>query len=81
MGGAVAAVTKPITKVLGGGGGGSPQMQAVAEKVSAKASRFDEELAARRRGARARGRMLMSDARLNPEGGTETLGGGGQSLG
>jgi hypothetical protein len=80
MGGAVSGITKPITKlasdVLGGGGGGGSPVS-VAEKVAQKASRFDEELAARRRGARRRGAMLMSDARLNPEAGTETLGGGG----
>ena len=46
------------------------------DKPVEKASRFDEELAARRRGARRRGAMLMSDARLNPETGVETLGGG-----
>ena len=45
-----------------------------------KASRMDEEQGARMRGARRRGRQLLSDARLNPESGTETLG-GGQSLG
>ena len=47
-------------------------------KVS-KATAMDEEQGARMRGARRRGRQLLSDARLNPEGG-ETLG-GGQSLG
>lgn len=45
-----------------------------------KASRMDEEQGARMRGARRRGRQLLSDARLNPEAGTQTLG-GGQNLG
>lgn len=84
MGGAVAAVTKPITKlageVLGGGGGGGSQPQATAEKAVSRASRMDEEQAARMRGARRRGRQLLSDSRLNPEAGVETLG-GGNSLG
>jgi len=39
-------------------------------------SRSQEEDAARMRASRRRGRQLLSDARLNPEGGTETLGGG-----
>jgi hypothetical protein len=37
-------------------------------------------MGARMRGARRRGRQLLSDARLNAESGVETLG-GGQSLG
>lgn len=41
-----------------------------------KASRIDEEQGARMRGARRRGRQLLSDARLNAESGVETLGGG-----
>ena len=55
---------------------------AVAEpqKPEAKASRMDEEQGARMRGARRRGRQLLSDARLNAEASTQTLG-GGQSLG
>lgn len=79
MGGAVAAVTKPVVKALGGGGGSQPQAQAPApavEKVAQKASRVEEEMGARMRGARRRGRQLISDARLNPEAGVETLGGG-----
>jgi hypothetical protein len=46
----------------------------------AKASAADEMMGARMRGARRRGRQLLSDARLNAESGIETLG-GGQSLG
>ena len=47
-----------------------------AEKPAQKASRVDEEQGARMRGARRRGRQLLSDARLNAEAGVETLGGG-----
>ena len=50
------------------------------KKDEPKASRMDEEQGARMRGARRRGRQLLSDARLNPEAGTQTLG-GGQNLG
>jgi hypothetical protein len=84
MGGAVAAVTKPVVKALGGGKSASPVVQAVESQVDkraeAKASRMDEEQGARMRGARRRGRQLLSDARLNSEAGVETLG-GGNSLG
>jgi hypothetical protein len=77
MGGAVAPIVKPVAKVLGiSGGSSSPQPAAAVEKVAAKASRMDEEQGARMRGARRRGRQLLSDARLNPEAGIETLGGG-----
>ena len=51
-----------------------------AAKSISKASRMDEEQGARMRGARRRGRALLSDARLSSEAGMETLG-GGQSLG
>jgi hypothetical protein len=50
------------------------------KKPEPKASRMDEEQGARMRGARRRGRQLLSDARLNAESGVQTLG-GGQSLG
>lgn len=61
--------------------GGSPTVQAikeaqVAEKPVQKATQSQEEQGARMRGARRRGRQLLSDARLNPEAGIETLGGG-----
>jgi len=76
MGGVVSAVTKP----LGLAKATSPVAQAVESQVEkraeAKASRMDEEQGARMRGARRRGRQLLSDARLNPEAGIETLGGG-----
>jgi hypothetical protein len=79
MGGAVAAVTKPVVKAFSGGGGSSAPAQAptpAVEKVAQRASRAEEEMGARMRGARRRGRQLISDARLNPEAGVETLGGG-----
>ena len=44
------------------------------DKPVEKADQGEMEMAARRRGARARGRMLMSDARLGAQ--EETLGGG-----
>jgi hypothetical protein len=50
-----------------------------AEDAVEKASAMDEQQGARMRGARRRGRQLLSDARLNPESG-QTLG-GGNSLG
>lgn len=81
MGGVVSAVTKPF----GLAKAASPAAQVVDKEIDkraeAKASRMDEEQGARMRGARRRGRQLLSDARLNPEAGVETLGGGGQSLG
>ena len=81
MGGAVRSVAQTV------GLAAKPAQQAVqsvidsaATKPEAKASRMDEEQGARMRGARRRGRQLLSDARLNPEAGTQTLG-GGQNLG
>jgi hypothetical protein len=74
MGGVVSKV--PLVKEAFKSG---PIQQAVAEAKAAespKASRMDEEQGARIRGARRRGRQLLSDARLNPEAGIETLGGG-----
>jgi hypothetical protein len=44
------------------------------DKPIEKASRMDEEQGAKMRGARRRGRQLLSDARLNAESGVETLG-------
>ena len=83
MGGAVSAVTKPITRLAGDILGKSPGGQAVNKEIDkraeARASRYEEEQGAKMRGSRRRGRQLLSDARLN-EAGTETLG-GGQSLG
>lgn len=78
MGGAVKSVAQTV-----GLGPKAPAAQAVQSivdanttKVEPKASRMDEEQGARMRGARRRGRQLLSDARLNAESGVETLGGG-----
>lgn len=55
----------------------APEMPAEesAEDVVETASAMDEQQGARMRGARRRGRQLLSDARLNTAG-SETLGGG-----
>jgi hypothetical protein len=100
MGGAVAPIVKPITKVvdrvagtdLSGGKAREQVAQAnakvaemqtkaadVAEKATSSASKIEELQGSRLRGARRRGRQLLSDARLNPETGVQTLG-SGQSL-
>ena len=50
-------------------------MAEAAEDVVERASAMDEQQGARMRGARRRGRQLLSDARLNTAG-NETLGGG-----
>jgi hypothetical protein len=89
MGGAVKSVQKPfqaVARAVSGAVGGKPQAQApapapapaaeVAKPVERRASRMDEEQGARMRGARRRGRSLLSDARLSAESGVETLGGG-----
>ena len=90
MGGAVAAVTKPILKPVAKAigmdkpverafGANQSQMDQIAKEESAsknRASASEEQAGARMRGARRRGRMLLSDSRLNPEAGVETLGGG-----
>lgn len=86
MGGAVKAVTKPITSIgesvikevgraagISGGGGGAPASEApVARAVAAASDAADVARRRARRGARA----LLSEARLNPE-----LGVGNQTLG
>jgi hypothetical protein len=78
MGGAVQKVGQAI------GVDKKPQAPEMTMEESAadaieKASAMDEQQGARMRGARRRGRQLLSDARLNPESG-QTLG-GGNSLG
>jgi hypothetical protein len=50
------------------------QAEKSAETPMSKASRAEEESGARMRGARRRGRQLLSDARLNAETGVQTLG-------
>ena len=74
-------VVQPILKAVGVGPK-APAAQAVqnvaasAASEKPRASRMDEEQGARMRGARRRGRQLLSDARLSAESGVETLGGG-----
>jgi len=46
------------------------------QKSENKATKMQEEEGARMRASRRRGRQLLSDARLNPAAGSETLGGG-----
>jgi hypothetical protein len=92
MGGVVAPIVKPVAKVVdkavgtdlsGAKSRAAQQAQASQraqmgkeEKQAMRASRSEEEFGARVRGSRRRGRMLLSDSRLNPEAGVETLGGG-----
>ena len=80
MGGAVSGVVQTVSKAVGL----APKPPGVQSVIDANAtkpqtqtvSRSQEEDAARMRASRRRGRQLLSDARLNPEGGVETLGGG-----
>jgi hypothetical protein len=67
--------------VFGGGGGGgsakAPEPKPESKPVAGveKATQSQEEAGAKMRGAKRRGRQLLSDARLNPEMGMkETLG-------
>ena len=53
-------------------------MAEAAEDVVERASAMDEQQGARMRGARRRGRALLSDARLSAESGVQTLGSGQQ---
>jgi hypothetical protein len=78
MGGATSRVVQAVG--LDKKPSAQPINMADLSKSVSKASRMDEEQGARMRGARRRGRQLLSDARLNAESGVETLG-GGQSLG
>ncbi len=69
----------------GGGGGGSPKPPEPEKKPEPvagveKATPAQEEAGARMRGARRRGRQLLSDARLNPEMGMKETLGSGQNL-
>ena len=77
MGGAVKAVAQTVGLAKKSVGQVAQNVADVAAEKPAqpKASRMDEEQGARMRGARRRGRQLLSDARLNPAQG-ETLGGG-----
>ena len=71
--------------IFSGGGGGSakapepkPEPQPVAGVE--KATQAQEEAGAKMRGARRRGRQLLSDARLNAETGMQETLGSNQSL-
>jgi len=80
MGGAVKAVGQTVGLVKKSVGQTAQNVADVASEKPAepKASRMDEEQGARMRGARRRGRQLLSDARLNAESGVQTLGSGQQ---
>lgn len=83
MGGAVKSVGQAvgvIKKETPAGRAVQAVIDSQATKPESKPTRMDEEQGARMRGARRRGRQLLSDARLNAETGAETLG-SGQSLG
>jgi hypothetical protein len=80
MGGAVQAVSQAVGLSKKPDAPQAPAPTTEASKIESKASRYDEEQGARMRGARRRGRALLSDVRLNAESGVETLG-GGNSLG
>ena len=81
MGGAVQAVTKPVGRAFKGLtgqtegiGGPASAPSAPAEKAVDRASRSQEEMGARMRGARRRARGLLAQENLGGE--METLGGG-----
>lgn len=81
MGGAVGGAVKSVGQAVGiakktPAGQMAQSILDESKTEPTKASRMDEEQGARMRGARRRGRQLLSDARLNPESGMETLGGG-----
>ncbi len=65
----------------GGGGGGGQPAPKKPEPVVEKPTQAQEEAGARMRGAKRRGRMLLSDSRLNPEMGMQETLGGGNNLG
>ena len=72
--------------VFGGGGGAVKAVEKVesekkAEAAKTQATQAQEEAGAKMRGARRRGRQLLSDSRLNPEMGMQETLGGGNSLG
>jgi len=71
--------------VFGGGGGGGGQVVKPAEPkpepAAQKPTQAQEEAGAKMRGAKRRGRQLLSDARLNPEMGMQETLGGGNNLG
>lgn len=69
--------------VFGGGGSKAPvaEVKKEVETPAEKPTQTQEEAGARMRGAKRRGRQLLSDARLNPEMGMQETLGGGNSLG
>jgi hypothetical protein len=88
---AVTAVAQPIGQAVGVDKKPSPPppppapapaaqvVQKMVDQVKpglTQASQAQEQAGSRMRGARRRGRSLLSDARLNAEAGIETLGGG-----
>jgi hypothetical protein len=85
MGGVTRAIVQPVARAVGVAKetpAGRAVQQVVeqskpAEKPTpAKPTQEQEQAGARMRGARRRGRALLSDARLMGEMGVETLGGG-----
>ena len=69
----------------GGGGGGSPKAPEPEKKPEPvagveTATQAQEEAGAKMRGAKRRGRQLLSDARLNPEMGMQQTLGSNQNL-
>jgi len=64
----------------GGGGGGTKAPEPKPEPVVEKPTQAQEEAGARMRGARRRGRQLLSDSRLNPEMGMQETLGSNQNL-
>lgn len=91
MGGAVAKipVVGSVAKAVGMSGsekafaGPSAAKELIEDsKVQVRrATQAEEQQGARMRGARRRGRQLLSDARLNPETGMQETLGGGNNLG
>jgi hypothetical protein len=75
MGGAVSPVVKLFSKTSEQAN--NAVQAAAGNKPETKVSTSEQEQeAARARSRRRGGRQLLSDARLNPEGGVQTLGGG-----
>ena len=81
MGGAVKQIgqmTGLVKKTVGQAAQNVADVASEKKAEPTKPSRMDEEQGARMRGARRRGRSLLSDARLNAESGVQTLGSGQQ---
>jgi hypothetical protein len=83
MGGVVQPVAQMVGLAKKNVGQAAQNVADVASEKKAeptKPSRMDEEQGARMRGARRRGRQLLSDARLNPEMGMQETLGSNQNL-